>query len=288
MRILILGGTGMLGSRLWLELSKQHEVWATRGGGFLPAFLPKDRAFLFAFGNYDGYTKLKYAFHTVSPDVVINCIAVNRPNPKRLIDAIQANAEFPHEVMYMAHDYEARLIHFSTDGVFSGARGMYSEDDVPDASDFYGMTKRLGEIAHQKHVLTLRCCPIGRELGTQKSLVEWFLAQQGTVNGYQRAWFNGFTTHAVARWLNDYVLPRPDLHGVWHVSSNPINKYALLLKLQKAYEHWIPIEPDYSVVIDRTLDSTRFQKETGFEAPTWDEMIAEMVGDKVHEKVVYG
>lgn len=279
MSILILGATGMLGHRLMIELSKHHEVWGTWRGSFLPPVLPKEQLILFGVQSANWYENLRKAFITAAPDVVINCIADIRPMPTRPLDTINVNAAFPHEVMYMTHDFDARLIHFSTDGVFSGKRGNYTEDDTPDATDVYGTTKRLGEISNQKHVLTLRCCPIGREIGAKKSLAEWFLAQTETVKGYSNAWFSGLTTHEIARVLNEEILPNTDLHGVYHLSGEPINKHHLLNLLKMYYNHDVEIERAESVVIDRTLDSTRFRQMTEFNPISWKRMLEQMAAD---------
>lgn len=280
MRILILGAGGLLGHRLFLELSKHHEVWGTWSGGWFPKGFQKDR-FAFLKAPVEPYLGLKPLFADTRPDVVINCIAVIRPDKRFVLDAIQVNAEFPYELMYATHEHNSRLIHFSTDGVFSGKKGDYDEDDTPDATDVYGMTKRLGEISDKPHVLTLRCCPVGRELplSAKRSLVEWFLAQSGTVKGYTNAWFTGLTTHEIAHVLNTHVLPRTDLHGIYHVSGAPISKYAFLNQLKYLSEHDVEIVPDNTVDIDRSLSSNRFFKETGYVSSTWNSMIEEMAAD---------
>lgn len=280
MRILILGATGMLGHRLFIELSKHHEVWGTWSGGWFPKGFPKDR-FAFLKAPVEPYSGLKPLFADTCPDVVINCIAVIRPDQRVPLPAIQVNAEFPYELMFATHEHDIRLIHFSTDGVFSGRKGNYTEDDTPDATDVYGMTKRLGEISDKKHVLTLRCCPIGRELplSAKRSLVEWFLAQTGTVKGYSNAWFNPLTTHEIAHMLNDYVLPNGELHGLYHVGGVVWSKDIALRHLNRAYAHNVEIIPDDSVDCDRTMVRTKFYYATGYTHPTMEDMLTEMAAD---------
>ncbi len=279
MKILILGGTGMLGHRLWLDLSQQHDVWATARGSAssLPDFLPKQR--LVPHVDAASFDSIVGAFSAVKPEVVINCVGLIKQRDIDPLNAIDLNARLPHQLARLCGAAGARLIHISTDCVFSGKKGMYTEDDTPDAYDVYGKTKNLGEVTNQPHVLTIRTSLIGREIANHASLLEWFLAQRGKCGGYSKAVFSGFPTYAVAQWLNDIVLPRADLHGLYHVSAAPIDKYTLLQLFKDAYRHDIDIIPDERVVIDRSLDSTRFRQATGFAPQDWQTMVATMASD---------
>lgn len=276
MRILILGASGMLGHRLMIELSKHHEVYGTLHKNFELARLRSD---LNCIPMSLGYMQALGSLGELSLDVVINCIAAIPQGDVNTAQMIMYNAHAPHVISNACEEYKARLIHFSTDGVFSGKRGDYTEADTPDATDVYGMTKRLGEISDKPHVLTLRCCPIGREIGAKKSLVEWFLAQAGTVKGYANAKFTGLTTHEIARIVNQCILPRPDLHGLYHVGGAPISKYDLLNQLKYISEHDVNVDADYSVQPNRTLNSKRFFDETRYVTTTWNSMIDEMAAD---------
>jgi dTDP-4-dehydrorhamnose reductase len=172
-----------------------------------------------------------------------------------------------------------RLIHISTDCVFSGRKGNYTEDDVSDAEDLYGRTKFLGEVGGDG-CLTLRTSIIGREMETSHGLIEWFLSEEGkTVRGYKRAIFSGFTTIALGDIIARLIVEHQDLHGVWHVASKPINKFDLLELVREVYGLTIEIEPDESVVCDRSLNSDRFRRATGLVAPAWPDMIMEMYRD---------
>lgn len=284
MKILILGASGMLGHRLFIELSKHHEVYGTYRSKF-PFFGEATRMFRMSvmFGK-----EARTPIEEIHPDVIINCIAAI---PQAGYDAeymISMNASLPIKLADLCRQYGIRLIHFSTDAVFSGKRGNYTEDDEPDGSDTYALTKRLGEISDQEHVLTLRCCPIGRELNGAHSLVEWFLAQTGEVKGYTKAHFNPLTTHEIARLINDYVLPRPDLHGVYHIGGDVWSKWAVLKCLNSAYRPDDPIEivQDDSIVRNRHLNTQRFQTETGYRPRFLHQMLQEMVADNaLYEKV---
>ena len=211
------------------------------------------------------------------PDVVINCIglvkqiaAVNDP-----ILALSINSILPHRLARLCDLASARLIHVSTDCVFSGGKGGYVESDPPDALDLYGRSKLLGEVAYP-HAITLRTSIIGRELNGSHGLIGWFLAQQGAVSGYTRAVFSGLPTCELARVVRDFVLPQPELHGVYHVVAEPISKYALLQLVNGAYGKHLEITPDASVQIDRSLNGGRFRAATGYVAPSWPELVEQM------------
>jgi dTDP-4-dehydrorhamnose reductase len=190
--------------------------------------------------------------------------------------AIRANALFPHDLAAACRERGARLIHISTDCVFSGRKGGYTETDRPDPEDVYGRSKLLGEVA-TPGALTLRTSMIGREIATSRGLLEWFLAQSGgTVRGFTRAVFSGPTTPVLSRAIADVLERHQSLEGLYHLGAEPIDKHALLLALRDAFGLDVEIEPDDGVVIDRSLDSSRFREATGWAAPTWEEMVAEL------------
>src|SRR5262249_41426173 len=155
------------------------------------------------------------------------------PNAKSSVLAIQINSLFPHQLRDLCEDLGARLIHFSTDCVFSGHTGNYRESDVPDATDVYGRSKLLGEVTEAPG-LTLRTSIIGLELSHHASLIEWFLAQRGAIKGFRRAIYTGITTTEMGRLIDRVLQRHSDLHGVWHVASASITKYDLLVKLARA------------------------------------------------------
>jgi dTDP-4-dehydrorhamnose reductase len=189
------------------------------------------------------------------------------------------NALLPHRLALMCADVSARLVHISTDCVFSGARGGYREDDFADAADLYGRTKFLGEVGQEPHCLTLRTSIIGPELARKASLLEWFLAQRTRVRGFTKAIFSGFTTTELARVIELMLTRYPDASGLYHVSSEPINKYDLLVAIRDALGLDIEIVPDATFEIDRSLDSTRFRSEFNYTPPSWPAMIGELANE---------
>jgi dTDP-4-dehydrorhamnose reductase len=283
MRVLILGAGGMLGHKLWQTLRGRFETWVTLRSdlrGYAPYQLFDPQRTVEAVDARD-FASVQRAIETVRPGVVINCIGIIKqvPEAQDPILSQTINAEFPHHLERFCRPAGVRLLHFSTDCVFSGRKGNYREDDVPDAADLYGRSKFEGEVKEQGS-LTLRTSMIGRELRSRSGLVEWFLHQRGgTVRGFQRALFSGFSTLALSRIVADLLERHPQLSGIYHVSSGAISKYDLLVLLRDAYGVKVNIEPADEPVIDRSLDSRRFRDATGFVPPPWPQMVKEMAAD---------
>jgi dTDP-4-dehydrorhamnose reductase len=282
MRILILGGDGMLGHQLLKQLKINHDVRVT---------LRRDlavykRFMLFSTENsYPGIDvrssgKLAEALTDFHPDAVVNAVGIVKqlPEASESIPSIEINALFPHRLALLCKDINARMIHLSTDCIFSGNKGNYKESDRSDPDDLYGRTKFLGEV-NEKHCLTLRTSMIGQELSRKKNLLEWFLAQKVTVQGYKKVIFSGFTTLELSRVIENMIINYPDASGIYHVSSEPISKFDLLSIIKKGSKLPIEIIPDESFACDRSLDSSRFRKEFNYSPPTWEEMIEELCRD---------
>jgi dTDP-4-dehydrorhamnose reductase len=282
-RVLILGGAGMLGHKLVQAFGDDFETWTTlRGSADEYAryeLLTPSRVI----SGIDAlnFEDLIAAFASVRPHAVINCIGIIKqlPTASDPILNLTINSLLPHRLQRLCHSNGARLIHFSTDCVFNGRRGGYTEDDPADAVDLYGRSKSLGETSG-KGAVTIRSSVVGRELATTSGLVEWFLAQRGrAVKGYTRAVYSGFTTQAMARIVRSILLEYPALCGTVQISSEPISKYDLLGLVREAYRMPVEIVADDTVKIDRSLDSSRFRSLTAFVPPSWPDMIGEMAAD---------
>jgi dTDP-4-dehydrorhamnose reductase len=279
-RVLVLGGDGMLGHQLLSGLRDQHHIRVTLHqplaayGGF-DLFSPAN--------TIDGVDardpeRLAAVIASVAPQAVINCIGIvkQRRDAKSPIPSLEINALLPHRLLAMCRAAGARLIHFSTDCVFSGRKGDYRESDTPDPVDLYGRTKLLGEVEDAPG-LTLRTSIIGPELTRKTGLIEWFLAQRGAVRGFTRAIYTGVTTLEMSRLVSRILAHHPDMHGVWHVASAPISKYDLLVDLSKKLGRSdVQIAPDDGFACDRSLNADRFTAATGYRAPAWDEMLTEL------------
>lgn len=283
MKVLVLGATGMLGHKLLQSLSKQFSTKGTirgDGSGFR-GYPGVSSGSIIAHVDAGDITGVKTAIEEYKPDVVINCIGIVKqlPTAHDPLQSIAINALFPHQLAHICQQRGIRLIHISTDCVFSGRKGYYHEDDFADAEDLYGRTKYLGEVDYE-NALTLRTSIIGRELGTNHGLIEWFLGQDGgTVSGYTNAIFSGLTTNALSDVIATIITDYPEMRGVWHVASEPISKYDLLKLVKTVYNLSIEIQPDNSVVMDRSLNGNKLRENTNIIIPSWQTMIEQMHQD---------
>jgi dTDP-4-dehydrorhamnose reductase len=278
--VLVLGASGMLGNAVLRVFagSPGYAVYGSMRSTALLSRLPQVlRPHVITGVDVENIDSLMRLFANVQPDVVINCVGL----VKQLVAAdepllaLPINTMLPHRLARLCEVVGARLVHVSTDCVFSGQRGDYVESDLPDARDLYGRSKLLGEVDYPTAV-TLRTSIIGHELGSAHGLVGWFLAQTQGVKGYRRAIFSGLPTDELARVIRDHVLPSPELRGTYHVSAAPIDKFELLTLVARAYGKQIEIVPDEEVRIDRSLNSTRFRAATGYAPDDWPTLIARM------------
>ncbi len=279
-RVLVLGASGMLGNvvlRLFAQSPGHVTVGSARSAGILRRLPPELRDHLICGVDVENVDSLTRLFAAARPDIVINCIGLVKQLAEAddPLAAIPINALLPHRLARLCDVAGARLIHMSTDCVFAGTKGMYTEDDRSDANDLYGRSKYLGEV-DCPNAVTLRTSIIGHELDGAHGLVGWFLAQDGGVKGFTRAIFSGLPTVELARVIRDFVIPRPELRGVHHVSAEPINKYELLKLVAREYGRSTAITPDDQLGIDRSLDSTRFRSLTGYAPPPWPELVRTM------------
>ncbi|PAA29749.1 NAD(P)-dependent oxidoreductase [Pseudomonas fragi] len=285
MKVLLLGASGMLGSMLYkqLVLDDRYDVAGTvRGSAISEYFSEQEQSTLIPGIDVLDFDSLLSLLNTVRPDVVINCVGLIKQvsTANDPLKVLPVNAMLPHRLCKLCELTGARLIHISTDCVFSGSTGGYTEASISDSADLYGKSKFIGEVIDSTSAITLRTSIIGHELSTNKSLIDWFLSQHGRVNGYSHAVFSGLPTIELSRVIMDHVLPRPELHGLYHVSSEPINKEALLRLVARQYEKSIEIIPDDSLVIDRSLRSDKFKHATGYTAPGWDVLVKQMFENK--------
>ena len=282
MKVIILGADGMLGHKIFSffcdkglnvigtikKINANNELFITK--------YKKNIKTGFNAGNIEDFKKL---FCLEKPNHIINCIGIIKQldasnNP---VTSISINSLFPHKLAQICKEYDIKLIHFSTDCVFNGSRGNYSEEDCPDAIDLYGRSKLLGEITYGKN-MTIRTSIIGHELGTKNGLIEWFLSENKQVKGYLNSIFTGFPTIEIANILYKKILSS-NLTGLYHVSSNPISKFDLLKIINKIYGKNIEIIPFENKIENRSLNSEKFRIATGYQSPEWVELINNMHED---------
>jgi dTDP-4-dehydrorhamnose reductase len=279
MRVLILGGSGMLGHQLFNRLSMTHDVRVTlhrplseysRLGLF-------DASNAYANIELDSMEALTGAVKDFSPQVIVNAVAFikQKDDAENILAMMAINSLLPRRLAQLSRSIGSRLIHMSTDGVFSGNKGHYRETDLADAQTMYGITKFLGEV-YEPHCFTLRTSIIGREPMHKSSLLEWLLSQRGTVRGFSRAIYSGFTTLELARIIDGIVTDYPGASGLYHIASDPISKYDLLMLLKSKLNLPVEIVPDAEFESDLSLDSQKFRSETTYNPPSWDTMIDEL------------
>ena len=283
MKVLILGATGMLGYSLFSNLN-EHASLSVFGtvrsiAGKESFFCNIEQQLITGVDAYD-ISSVELAIETVAPDVVINCVGLIKQHGISMqhIDAVKINALLPHELANICDQFNAKLVHFSTDCVFTGDVGLYNEGSLPDACDLYGKSKCLGEVGYGKH-LTLRTSIIGHELTTAVSLVDWFLSQGESTKGFSKAVFSGLPTCYIAKLLVEYILPNPEVTGLLHLSVDPIDKFTLLKLIAEQYQKQIIIAESQELVIDRSLNSDKFRQLTQFSPPAWSKLVEYMHTD---------
>lgn len=280
MKVLVVGVSGMLGHVVFRHLSQdpELEVWGSaRRAGVLRHFDGELRENIRVGVDVLDTDALIALLADVQPDVVVNCVGLIKQlgTSSDPLVALPINAMLPHRLAHLANMRGARLIHISTDCVFSGSKGGYTEEDPSDATDLYGISKYIGEVDYPNSI-TLRTSIIGPELERATGLIGWFLGQEGTIKGFTRAIFSGLPTCELASVIRTHVLPRPELRGVYHVAAKPISKYDLLSLTAEHYGKDITINPDDAMAIDRSLNGSRFSKKTGYTAPEWPILIQQM------------
>ncbi|HEY5897594.1 MAG TPA: SDR family oxidoreductase [Burkholderiales bacterium] len=281
MRILVLGGDGMLGHQVFLELRQRQAVRVTLrqpleayAGGLFDAGN--------AFGGIDvrAPERLAAVLSEYQPQAVVNAVGIvkQRKESDDAIVSLEVNSLLPHRLAIACRALGAQLVQVSTDCVFSGERGGYREEDRPDPPDLYGLSKLAGEVSAEGAV-TLRTSMIGLGLNRKTSLIDWFLTQHGRISGYRGAIFSGFTTRELARIIARVVERHPQASGLYHASATPISKYDLLVQLRDRLGKPLDIVPVDEPRIDRSLNSTRFRRVFDYQPPSWDAMLDELATD---------
>ena len=283
MKVLILGATGMLGHKLYQVLTPVCDVTGTIRGPYvdIAKYDSFEPARIVPGVDVREISRVEKVIEEIIPNVVINCVGIVKSleKEKGTLLSIWINSLLPHQLYRICRSKGTRLIHISTDCVFSGRRGNYQEDDPSDAEDIYGKTKCLGEV-NEPGALTIRTSFIGRELTGANGLLEWFLANNGgRVRGFTNAIFSGFPSLHLAGIISDIIIKYQNLSGVYHISTEPLSKFELLSLIKKAMGLSIEIEQYPGIKCNRSLDSTRYRDATGFAPLPWNEMVNELAQD---------
>lgn len=286
MKLAVLGATGMLGHKLFQILrSKFTETTAivledVKRPPFNRVEILQGNDVITGIDVSD-FDRLGAVLSDIKPDYIINCVGIirQRDTSKSYIPSIELNALLPHKLANFAAKWSGRVIHFSTDCVFDGFRGNYTEDDLSNAVDLYGKSKFLGEV-QCGNALTLRTSIIGRELTNHQSLLDWFLSREGDViNGFKNVIYSGVTTNQMAEVVAMIIQQYPALSGLYQVVADPISKYDLLCLARDAFDVDIQIKAEAETVSDRSMKGDKLRKETGYLSPPWPELIANLAND---------
>jgi dTDP-4-dehydrorhamnose reductase len=280
MKIIVLGASGMLGHVMLAVLSEDPNLRVTGTIRSRSSISRLNRDFgrqCIANIDVENSDQLINLFFTERPDVIVNCVGLikQQANANDPLSVLPINALLPHRLANICKISNTRLIHISTDCVFSGNKGGYHENDISDAEDLYGKSKYIGEVSYP-HCITLRTSIIGHELAGKFALLEWFLSQTGVVRGFDHAIFSGLPTVELSKVVRDFVLPNTALSGVYHIASTAINKYDLLTQIASVYDKKITIERDSNFEIDRSLNAEKFYGATGYKAPPWEKLLLQM------------
>lgn len=288
-KILILGITGLLGNTLFRQLGSRPDidlVGVLRNPGKSAYFTPEELARAVVVDDLFDTDTLLQLLRQHRPDVVLNCVGIikHRTQSSDPLVSLPINALFPHRLARLCDLAGVRLVHVSTDCVFSGRKGMYGESDLCDAEELYGRSKALGEVTDIQNTLTIRTSYIGHALDDKSQLVDWFLSQEGRTLGFTKAIYSGLPAVELAKVIVEHILPAPALHGLYNLSSEPISKYDLLCMIARQYGKTIDIVADDRAAPDRSLDSSRFRQATGYNPPSWSAMVEAMHADFLKQR----
>ncbi len=276
MKILILGASGLLGSSLVEVFSKNKSIrqFLVLREKSKIKFIKNKENIKPIICKYINVKKLDKIFKDVVPNVVINCISTRGLKEHTLEKYLEVNTFLPHQINFFCQNYSSKFINISSDGIFSGLKGKYSEDDIPDATDNYGISKFLGETYGENSVV-IRSSFIGHEYFNMTGLLEWFLKQKKCA-GYNNYIYSGLTSNCLAEIIRDEIITRPQISGIYNISSDPITKYQLLVLISKIYNTKTIIKKINGKVINRSLSNKKFTEATGYVIPTWENMINKM------------
>lgn len=277
-KVLILGASGLIGHQVYFRLHANKNFSVS---SFARQRKISDDTILL---DARDESFLEKAILDINPDIIVNCMGVLIAEANRDPEnAIFLNACIPHHLKSIANTLNAKLVHISTDCVFSGKKGSYTENDIRDADDTYGRTKALGEVTESPHV-TLRTSVVGPEIKQGEELFHWFMSQEGSIKGFAKSYWSGVTTLELAKAI-EWAIEK-DIQGLYHITNGiPINKYELLMLFKKYTNKEIKIEKVKGRVTDKSFLDTR--KEIDYKIPSYEKMISEMTDFIKHHRALY-
>tara|TARA_B100000963_G_scaffold8671_1_gene6740 strand:- start:11393 stop:12259 length:867 start_codon:yes stop_codon:yes gene_type:complete len=285
MKILIIGADGMIGHKMAQSLSYFDLYLNSRfHSDYLQEYFPKSTHSNFDFLNQ----KVEVLLNKIIPDYIINAVGITiRRGASDNKETNFINSQLSQKIDFWCKENQKKQIYFSTDCVFSGDKGNYYDYDLPDAKDYYGISKAKGEI-NSNNTLTIRSSMIGREVYNKTELLEWVISNKNKkIKGFDNAIYSGVTTFWMSYVVNEIIRNFPELCGLYNISSPPISKYDLITKINTYFKLYIDIERDSSYYSNKTLNSDRFFSETNFKKPNWDEMLSDLYLDSEKNNNLY-
>ena len=293
MRILIIGGNGMIGHKMYQILSKfKEDTWVTLRNDLSTYNFSSIYNYERVIDNIDltDFNCLSRILNELRPDIILNAcgITIRRGVEKIKSNTILLNSALPHFLNEWVSVNNKRLIHFSTDCVFSGKKGDYLDTDIKDAYDLYGSTKSLGEIIDSDFAITLRGSMIGRELENKTELFEWFLKQTNkNIKGFSEVIYSGITTVKMAEIILTLIDCHPNLAGIYNISSMPITKFDFLKLCNEHFDVNAIIEKDNGYSSNKNLISENFFNQIGMKQPNWEDLIKQLKDDCIINNNLY-
>lgn len=287
MKILITGIDGMIGHKIAQSLSQDFYVIGSTRKNIKPLDLGINKCKLVKHDFLIDDTE-KF-LENIKPDVIINCvgITIRRGININIVNTKLINSDLPHIFNNWVEKNNKKLIHFSSDCVFDGKHGNYLEHSKKNAQDIYGRTKSMGEINGEKS-LTIRCSIIGREIFNYTELFEWLYSMKNkSIHGYKNVIYSGVTSNWMGNLVKDILKNNIELSGLYNISSIPISKYDLLVKLSKAFNLGVKITCNTNIKSNKVLISKKFTEITGVNPPSWDDLIVDFKEDSDKYSLIY-
>ena len=288
MKVLILGADGMIGHKMAQLLNKElglEIILNSRSNSkILSQLYPECKIYEYDFLKDD----INNLLDIIEPDLIINAVGITiRRGVEDIKKASIINSFFPHKIDNWVSKFDKKLIHFSTDCVYSGNKGDYLDNDIPDAEDNYGKSKAIGEV-NSKNTLTIRSSMVGREIFNKTELFEWVVSNKNKkINGFENVVYSGVTTLWMSKTVIKILKEFPDLTGIYNISSESISKFDLICKINNRFGLNIDIESDKSFFSNKSLNSNKFFLKTNLEKPNWDEMLLWLYNDSIENNNIY-
>ena len=287
MKILVTGIDGMIGHKIVQSLSKEFQVFGSTRKKIKSINIGAEKCEII---NHDFITDNKLGLiDEIDPDIIINCvgITIRRGLNNSIENTKKLNSDLPHKLNHWVETNNKKLIHLSSDCVFSGKKGNYSDDSIPDANDLYGISKSNGEVTGN-NALTIRCSIVGREIYNHTELFEWLYSMKNQkIEGYKNVIYSGVTSTWMGKTINHIIKNNIDLTGIYNISAVPISKYDLLVKLADIFDLNVDISINSNIKSNKVLISKKFTEITGINSPNWNDLIVDFKADSDKFSTIY-